>query len=112
MKNKLLISAFVLVASIELAFTTKNEQSSHVTYATIFYSLQTRQTQNTILIYYGGQSIEKVPVKANEEWEDRIIDTLNELSKKGFELVATDIQRVAGENFTEYRYTLKKSSNP
>ena len=111
MKNTLIVLSLALTALMALAFTNHVEQDSNsATYATIFYTNQTRQLQNTIVIYYGGQRIEKVTVKANEEWEDRIIDTLNDLSKKGFELVSTDIQRVAGENFSEFRYTLKKSS--
>ena len=109
MKRIIIVLSLVFAALMTLAFTSKEEQDNNpATYATIYYSTQTRQSQNTIVIYYGGVSVEKVTVKANEDFDNRIVDTLNDLGKKGFELVSTDIQRVAGENFSEFRYTLRK----
>jgi hypothetical protein len=117
MKKTLTILSIVLIALITLALTSFDHQDTTPTYATITYST----TGKSVFIYYGDQTAqEEVVIMKGENVNNKIVDILNDLSKKGFEIVTSNthafnlnlnkeqIGRTNEGNFIEFYYTLKK----
>ena len=102
MKNILITLAIVLLALIMLAMTTRNDQDNKpATYATVIANVE----GNTILIHFGGMKFETVKVKFGDMLYDKLVDTLNDLSGKGYEVISAC--SVYNNRGVQERFTLK-----
>jgi hypothetical protein len=117
MKKTLTILSVVFIALITLALTNIDHQDTTPTYATVAYSTEGK----SVFIYYGSQaSREEIAINRGENPNIRIVDVLNDLSKKGFEVVSSNShafnlnlnRETTGSsyagNYIEFYYTLKK----
>lgn len=116
MKKATILTAILSACFVALALTTRNEQDSAPTYATVAYS----SAAKFVYVYYGKDQKEEIEVKRNDNPNQKILDVLNNLSSKGFELVSSSSHSfnlnlnkpqaviMSEGNYTELYYTLRK----
>ena len=102
MKKIIITLAIISSALIMLSMTTRsNQDNKPATYATVIANVE----GNSILIHYGGMKFETVKVKFSELFYDKVVDTLNDLSSKGYEVVSSS--SVYNNRVTQEHFTLK-----
>jgi hypothetical protein len=107
MKKTLTIVSLVLTVIAVLAFSSfDNQDNTAPTYAIVHGMMAGK----SIFVYYGSQTrTEEIPIQKGEDASIKIVDVLNDLSKKGFELVSSSTHAYGQGQFTVYDYTLKKT---
>ncbi len=109
MKKNLLISSLILIAILTMALINLNEDQNKSSYARIVYA----ESGESIYIFYGeAKPKEEIEIKKGENRNDKIIDILNDLSDKGYELVSSNTNGFystrTDRSTIEFYYTLKK----
>jgi hypothetical protein len=108
MKNYILATLLVSTAVLMFAFRTKEQEPNKSTYATVVYSTGYK----AINIYYGAaKTFETIEFRRGENFQDKIMDALNELGKQDYVLISSStnvINSDKGYNLTEFYYTLVK----
>lgn len=108
MKTKLTILSLVVTAFVTLALTNfEAQEKTPGTHATVVF----RSSSQVIVVYYGsGMDKQETAIKKGETAQDIILDKLNDLSAKGYEIVSTTSHSVGAGNsiYLEFYYTLRK----
>jgi hypothetical protein len=97
MKKYILIFALVIVCLFTLALKSIDAQPKKVTYAIITNS----SSSNSIYIHYGAATPkEEIVIKRKENVHDKMVDVLNDLERKGYELISADTHAYVPNNQT------------
>ena len=112
MKTLATIIPALVVVLTSLGFTNRTSKPvpAGPTYITVSYT----NTSNKVYTYWGGGLIDEARIKGGffgeNEYKNKIVEVLNSLHEKGYEVIATDhfvYHPSVGSEEKEYNYTLK-----
>lgn len=109
MKKYIILASLTVIATLTLALTTFDQEPAKSSYVTVTCTTKSR----TLEIFYGAsKAVELVQFTKNDYLNDKVIDVLNDLENKGYQLVNFTSNTVSDNqgnyDYTNFQYTLRK----